>query len=320
MTHAGSAPSPFDALNGGYLVGSGGTHPLMAIKPDDLVRWSDGGPISGGINIDHPAVVGETITGTIGLRVSQPVRARSAALRLVGLRLDEHREATAHHDGQGNTMEAWVECHGSLFATESFAEPVIPATLESGATWHGTFSVPAPPLGPPTAHLGEAIVAWALEVRWDIPMGEDHFIATPLPIAQSPALLRAGVGKQGGQSLLDSVSIGDGTIDVTSPLPAPADSTLVVRATWPSAPQGGSARIELHRRTNEPHRPDAIVASAAVDPAALAAGTGDVALAIPAGMSPSFEGAGLEIYYVIRVLVDREFLPDAAIERPVGLY
>jgi len=34
---------------------------------------------------------------------------------------------------------------------------------------------------------------------------------------------------------------------------------------------------------------------------------------------PSFDGAGLEITYVIRVLVDRKFRSDAAIERPVGI-
>jgi hypothetical protein len=34
---------------------------------------------------------------------------------------------------------------------------------------------------------------------------------------------------------------------------------------------------------------------------------------------PSFDGAGLEIAYVIRVLVDRRFRTDAAIERPVGI-
>jgi hypothetical protein len=39
----------------------------------------------------------------------------------------------------------------------------------------------------------------------------------------------------------------------------------------------------------------------------------------PAGTAPSFDGAGLENAYVIRVLVDRRFRPDAAIERPVAV-
>lgn len=42
-------------------------------------------------------------------------------------------------------------------------------------------------------------------------------------------------------------------------------------------------------------------------------------LAIPPGSAPSFDGAGLEINYVIRVLVDRRFRSDAAIERPLAI-
>ena len=39
----------------------------------------------------------------------------------------------------------------------------------------------------------------------------------------------------------------------------------------------------------------------------------------PPDAPPSFDGAGLEILYVIRVLVDQVFRPDAAIERPVAI-
>jgi hypothetical protein len=42
-------------------------------------------------------------------------------------------------------------------------------------------------------------------------------------------------------------------------------------------------------------------------------------LLVPAGSAPSFDGAGLEIDYIVRVLVDRRFRTDAAIERPVGI-
>jgi hypothetical protein len=319
--HSGSAPSPFDALNGSRLAGPENSHPLHLVGPNELVRSGDGGPISGTITVNLPAVVGEGVTGTIEIQAREEVKARSAAFRLVGLRLDERRETETHDDGRGNAtdIESWVECHGSLFATASFTEPVIPASLQAGETWQGTFSVPAPPLGPPTAHLGESIVAWAVDIRWDIPMASDHFVALALPVAQNPDLLRAGVGKQGGESLLDSVSVGDGTIDVVSELPASAGSNLVVRATWPSAPRGGAARLELHRRTNAPNGTEAIIASTSVDPESLAAGTGDIMLAIPPGTSPSFDGAGLEIDYIVRVLVDRRLLPDAAIERPVGI-
>jgi Aminotransferase class I and II len=62
-----------------------------------------------------------------------------------------------------------------------------------------------------------------------------------------------------------------------------------------------------------------VIASAAVAPADLTSGAAEARLSIPPGSAPSFDGAGLEITYVIRVLVDRRFRTDAAIERPVGI-
>ena len=141
-----------------------------------------------------------------------------------------------------------------------------------------------------------------------------------MPVAQHPDLLRAGVGKQGGQSLLDAVSIGDAVIGVTSPLPATGGTELVVDVRWPSAPKGNAARVELHRRTNAPNGEEGIIATVPIDPGQLSGGAQGVRLAVPAGTAPSFDGAGLEIDYVIRVLVDRRFMPDAAIERPVAIY
>ena len=166
--HSGSAPEPFDALNGGRLAGGQGSHPLHDVRPEELLRASDGGPITGQITIAGPVVVGQSITGSIALQVSDLVKARGAALRLIGLRLDEERRSAQHHDGRGNltSSEYWVECHGHLFAEDSFTEPAIPATLAAGASWQARFAIPAPGLGPPTAHLGESIIAWAIEVRW----------------------------------------------------------------------------------------------------------------------------------------------------------
>jgi hypothetical protein len=57
----------------------------------------------------------------------------------------------------------------------------------------------------------------------------------------------------------------------------------------------------------------------AVPAADLTSGAASAQLPIPPGSAPSFDGAGLEITYVIRVLVDRRFRTDAAIERPVGI-
>jgi len=320
-SHTGTAPSPFDALNGPRLAGPQGSHPLHSVMAQELVRTTDGA-ISGEIVPDRPARVGEGITGTIRMTATESVAAHGAVLRLVGLRLDEIRRSDEDRDSDGNVTrsEQWVETQGKLFVQDAFIEPVIPAALEPGATWEGRFAVPAPPLGPPSAHLGESIIAWALEVRWDIPRGSDHFVAVYLPVAQHPDLLRAGVGKQGGMSLMDSVAIGDSTIAVTSPLPAPAGAEMVVRVVWPSAPRGSRpARIELHRRTNAPNGAEGIIATATIDPAMLSSGAAEARLLVPAGSAPSFDGAGLEINYVIRVLVDRRFRSDAAIERPVAI-
>ncbi len=318
--HTGSSPAPFDAVDGHRLAGSAWDHPLHGIAVEELVRPGDG-PIAGVFTLDAQPRVGEGITGTVRLRAGQRVAARGAALRLVGLKLVEQKKSRSNTDGQGHvtSTEEWVEANGELFIHDAFPEPAIPAGLEPGQEWEARFAVPAPPLGPPTAHLGEAIVAWALEVRWDIPHGTDHFVAVNLPLAQHPDLLRAGVGKQGGTSLFDTVSVDGATIHVSTPLPAPAGSEIGIVVSWPGAPSGRGARVELHRHTNVPNGQEATIASAPVAIDALKAGTTEARLVIPPGSAPSFDGAGLEIRYVIRVLVDRAFRADAAIERPVGL-
>ena len=318
-SHTGSSPEPFDAINGHRLAGPQGSHPLHSVAAEELLRPHDDA-VTGEIVLDRPAMVGEGITGTLRVTAVERIDARKAALRLVGLRLDEVRRSTEDRDSDGHVTRSddWVETDGNLFIKDAFPEPAIPASLQPGETFEATFAVPAPRLGPPTAHLGESIVAWALEVRWDIAMGSDHFVAAYLPLAQHPDLLRAGVGKQGGTSLLAGVPVGDAMIGVTTPLPAPAGSEMAVSVRWPSAPGGSKGRVELHRRTNAPNGTEGIVASVPIDPGSLAGGT-EVRLAVPAGAAPSFDGAGLEINYVIRVLVDRRLRSDAAIERPVAI-
>ena len=318
--HTGSAPSPFDALNGPRLAGGEGSHPLHSVQAEELLRPTDG-TIIGEFLLDQPARVGDGITGHVKLTATKAVSARKAYLRLVGLRLDETRRSVEHRDSEGRVTytERWVETSGKLFVADAFLEPPIPTSFQPGEAWESTFAVPAPQLGPPTAHLGESIIAWALEVRWDIAMGSDHWAAMYLPLAQHPDLLRAGVGKQGGTSLLATVAVADGSINVTSPLPAPSGQEVAVTVSWPSAPTGQGARIELHRRTNCPNGTEGIIATAAVDPGSLSSGTAQALLLVPAGSAPSFDGAGLEIDYVIRVLVDRRFRADAAIERPVAI-
>jgi hypothetical protein len=319
-SHTGSAPSPFDAIDGPRLAGPQGSHPLHEVRADELVRSTDGA-VDGDIELDGPVRVGEGINGTIRLTANEPIEARGAALRLVGLRLDEVRQSREDRDSKGNVThrEEWVEARGKLFVQDSFLEPRIPANLAARETWEGSFAVPAPELGPPSAHLGESIIAWVLEVRWDIPHGSDHFLARHLPVAQHPDLLRAGVGQQGGTSLMTTVPVEDATISVVSPLPAPSGTEVVVQVSWPSVPGGDKGRVEIHRRTNAPNGTEGIVASAPVSPVALAGGSAEVRLLIPSDAAPSFDGAGLQIDYVIRVLVDRRFRSDAAIERPLGI-
>jgi hypothetical protein len=316
--HSGSAPAPFDAINGGRLAGPSGSHPLHDVRPEELVQSSDA--VRGEIVLDAPAVVGTGITGTIRLSALHAIRGRGAALRLVGLRLDETRQHRETRDAKGNVIsrEDWVEARGRLFDEQTFIEPMVPASLDAGAAWESTFMVPAPPLGPPSAHLGESIVAWALEVRWDVALGGDVRLATLLPVGQNRDLMAAGVGRQGGESLMRELNVADATISVDSELPAAAGSEVVLRVAWPSAPDGRGARAELHRRTNAPNATEGVVASQIVDLAALRGG-GEVRLQVPAGSPPSFDGAGLENRYVLRILVDRPLRTDAAIERPIGI-
>ncbi|MEA2675242.1 MAG: hypothetical protein QOI92_2434 [Chloroflexota bacterium] len=316
-SHSGHAPSPFDAINGGRLAGSSSSHPLHDVGIDELLKRVDG-PISGSITIDGPVRVGDPIKGTIDLLAMEAIDARHAYLRLVGLRLVEERKSESHSSGNSTTTESWVEADGRLFVESLFLEPAIPAQMAAGAEFKASFAIPGPPLGPPTAHLGEAIVAWAVEVRFDIRMGADFHIATLLPIAQNPDLLAAGVGDQGGQSMLASMDVGGGTISVQSPLPAQAGTTLIVQATWPGA-GSGSGRIELHRRSSAPNGVNTVMGSWNVSGAELASGAARAEIPLPADIAPSFDGADLSLGYIVRVLVDRRFMPDDAIERPVAI-
>jgi hypothetical protein len=318
-SHSGSSPSPFDAINGGRLAGGQGSHPLHDVRIEDLLRTTDGS-LGGGIALTAPALVGEPIRGRIDLIANNDIKGSSANLRLVGLRLTEEQQSRTQHNNLTNSTdtEHWVECRGRLFSVSPFLEPVIPARLASGEMFSTEFAIPGPALGPPTAHLGEAIVAWALEVRWDVSMAFDPFLATLVPIAQHPNLLAAGVGSQGGMSMLQSVDVGGASIAVASPLPANPGTTLEVVVNWPGAPSG-AVRVELHRRSTAPNAQEAVMAMWNLSGEELAAGNAKASLRLPADLAPSFDGADLRLDYVIRVLVDRRFMPDDAVERPVAI-
>jgi hypothetical protein len=315
-SHSGHAPSPFDAVNGGRLAGSSSSHPLHDVRIEELLKPVDG-PLSGSITIDGPVRVGDPIRGTIDILALEAIKARHAYLRLVGLRLVEERKSESHRTGNSTTTESWVEADGRLFVESPFLEPAIPPEMAAGAEFKASFAIPGPPLGPPTAHLGEAIVAWAVEVRFDISMGADFHLSTLLPIAQNPDLLAAGVGDQGGESMLASIDVGGGTISIESPLPARAGTTLVVRANWPSA--SGDGRIEVHRGSSAPNGINAVIASWNVTGAELSSGAARAEIALPPDLAPSFDGADLSLGYYVRVLVDRRFRPDDAIQRLVAV-
>lgn len=317
--HSGSAPAPFDALNGPRLAGRSGSHPLHAVRAEELVRSTDDA-VRGEIALDGAAMIGVGMTGAIRMEAVRPIESRGAALRMVGLRLDEVRKSREDRDSEGRVRhrEDWVEARGRIFEDFTFVEPVIPPKLATGEKWEGRFMAPAPQLGPPSAHIGESIVAWALEVRWDAPWASDVRLATLLPVAQNPDLMRAGVGRQGGQSLMEEVSADGGSMTVTSSLPAAAGSEMLVHVVWPGAPDGRAARAELHRMSNAPNAVTGILASQPVDVSAIRGGT-EVRLEVPSDAPPSFDGADLENRYILRILVDRRLRSDAAIERPIAI-
>src|SRR5436190_10054322 len=150
--HSGSAPSPFDALNGSRLAGSSSDHPLHDVRAEELLRASDGA-LTGSITIDGLARVGDPIRGTIELVAARAIEARKANLRLVGLRLVEEQHSQTHGDGKTNTTETWVEANGRLFIADPFLEPAIPTSLAAGEAFKAAFAIPGPALGPPSAHL-----------------------------------------------------------------------------------------------------------------------------------------------------------------------
>ncbi len=319
--HSGSCPAPFSAINGSRLAGPDGSHPLHSVFIRELVKPYSGA-VAGEIRVDGPILVGEAVRGHL-LVAERDIEARGAILRLVGLRLVEQRKSEDHETGSGEhtttTTESWVEANGSLFETLPFTEPVLPATMRAGQAFECDFLLPAPRLGPPVAHLGEAIVAWALEARWDVALGEDAWVAAALNVEQNPDLIRAGVGRQGGLSMLDAVSLAGGaTIGVTNDKPVRAGSVVEVTVAWPGAPDG-NARIELHRRTTAPNGVEGVLASVATTGAALRAGATAELGGLAAGSAPSFDGAGLENTYIIRVLIDRRLRSDVAIERPIAV-
>lgn len=345
VTPSGNAPTPFDALDGHRLAGPQGSHPLARVTAADLLRVSTDG-LTGTIELAGPVRVGEGISGTIRVRATRAIKARSAGLRLVGVRIAEEtrsgrsreadaadaigaanaalRMATGGSTGTGGTSTSsssanqtvsWVEVHGTVIEELTFTEPVLPVLLAPGQLVEAPFTIPAPRLGPASAHAGTAVVAWAVEARWDIAMGSDERVATLVNVGQHPDLLRSGAMPLPSGALFDIVD-DEGTRLSVQPLPPlGAGSQVTLGIAWPDAPGGRSARAELTTDVKAPVGISVTPVSLPLDRGGL--GGTQIAIELPADLPPTLITDGLAVAHRLRVIVDRPMRPDVARERPI---
>lgn len=347
MTPSGDAPTPFDALDGHRLAGPQGSHPLAGVTAADLLRTGTAG-LSGVIELSGPVRVGEGITGTLRVRAATAIKARSAGLRLVGVRVAEETrsgrsraaEASAAVDaanaalrlaggtgtggtgtggtstsGNANETVSWVEVHGMVIEEHTFTDPVLPTLLAPGQLVEASFTIPAPRLGPPSAHAGTAMIAWAVEARWDIAMGADERVAALVPVAQHPDLLRSGAVTLPSGALFDVVDDEGARLSVDPLPPLAAGAELTLGVAWPDAPGGRSVRVELTTDVKAGNGISVTSTSVPVDGDALEGG--QVVVPVPKDLPPTLVVDGLTVGHRVRVIVDRPMRPDVSRERPI---
>ncbi len=317
---SGNSPTPFDAVDGGRLAGPQGSHPLAAISIDELVRRSTDGLV-GEITVNEPVRIGEGLSGHLRVTARRDIAARAANMRLLGALLTEQQESREQRDSQGRvtSSEHWVEVHGKLFEQLPFTEPVLPTTLGAGQTFETDFNLPAPRLGPVSAHLGSALLAWALEARWDVAMHGDERLALPVTVKQNIDYLRSGAVRLDAGALFDVWQAGDASIAVTPLPPAVAGSEIEVTVNWPSAGAGRGGRLELQADVTAPNRlKDVVLFSAAIDPQAFRSGV-TIKVPVPDDAPPTLEDQGVAVAYHLRALVDRAFRSDLAVERALAV-
>lgn len=314
-------PAPFGALDGLALAGPEGSHPLARIRFADLVDQASD-ELDGGIAIDGPTRVGEGISGRLRVTARRRIEGRSAALRLVGVRLAERSASMTRQVGTGDAARtetwSWMEVHGSELEALVFPDIALPATIEAGETVERTFTVPAPRLGPPSAHGGVAGIAWAIEARWDIPMGADIRIAAPVEVRQHPDLLRAGVIRLPEFTLFDVVEVEGATLAVEPVPPLAAGTPFAFLVHWPGAPEGRSARFELITDVRGAASMSRVIAAASGPVDAVAGAR--VEMRLPADAPPTLATEGLEIGWRLRATIDRTLRTDEHRERPVGVW
>lgn len=315
-----STPTPFDAVPSSRLVGPSGSHPLATIAIEEFVKRSSDG-IDGTITINEPVRIGEGITGKLSLTARKDINARNATFRLVGVLLTEQERSEEKRDSQGKvtSSERWVEVNGKVFEELPFSQPALPATLSAGQTFETEFTLPAPRLGPPSAHMGSAVIAWALDAQWDISMRGDERVTALVNVEQNIDYLRSGAVTLAPGSMFDSWTVEDASIAVAPLPPIAAGSEIEVTVNWPSAGSGRGGRLELQADVNAPNRLSGVVLfSQVVDPQAFRGGV-TVRIPIPADAPPTLNDKGVGISYKIRALVDRKLRSDLAIERALAV-
>jgi hypothetical protein len=259
--------------------------------------------------------VGEGISGRFSIRANRRISANTANLRLVGVQIAEERRSKTERDADGSTRtQDWIEVHGSVIEASPFTDPFLPTTLEAGQSVEATFNVPAPRLGPPSAHAGSVLIAWALEAHWNIGMGADERVSTLLDVRQHPDLLRAGVVAVGAGAMADTWSNEGATFSVDPVPPIPIGSPATVAISWPNAADGRSARVELEVLVEAPIDLTVTALSLPVDIGAMRGGT-TVSLPIPSDAPPTFAHEGVSVSYRVRAIVDRRLRSDVTAER-----
>ena len=101
--------------------------------------------------------------------------------------------------------------------------------------------------------MGSAILAWALDARWDISMGGDERVSALVEVEQNIDYLRSGAVTLDEGALFDAWSVGDGTIAVSPLPPVVAGSEMDVTVTWPGAGGGRGGRLELQADVKAPN-------------------------------------------------------------------
>jgi hypothetical protein len=316
----GSLPAPFDAPAGSRLWGPQGSHPLAAIGLEELVKKSSEG-LDGEITIKEPVKIGEALAGHLKLTARKNINARSALFRLVGALLVERQESREERNSKGEVIrsEQWTEINGSIFDDEPLAEPALPAQLAAGQVFETDFMLPAPRLGPVTAHLGSAAIVWALDAKWDISMGGDERVSALVNVKQNLDYLRSGAVRLDDGAMFDVYGSGDATITVKPLPPIVAGSEFDVTVVWPGAGAGRGGRLELQADVDAPNKLSGIVLfSQPVDPNAFKTGY-TTKITMPADAPATLDDKGVAVHYRVRALVDRAFRSDLAVERFIAV-